>query len=158
MTANELSRFIDKIEFQKNDCILWIGCKTPDGYGMMRLDQTGKMKPAHRLAYEHFVAKIPQGKQIDHKCRNRSCVNFTHLEPVTQRENLMRGIGNAAVNEKKTHCIRGHAFADHGAIYPNTHGKMWRRTCKLCKNAAERIARARRLNLSKEASRDTDTR
>lgn len=46
----------------------------------------------HRFAYEQVKGPIPEGLFIDHLCRNRGCVNPNHLEPVTNRENVMRGL------------------------------------------------------------------
>lgn len=66
---------------------------------------------AHRVYYEARFGPIPAGLQLDHLCRNRGCVNPDHLEPVTCRENLMRGHTVAAANAKKTHCNAGHALA-----------------------------------------------
>jgi hypothetical protein len=65
-------------------CWEWMGGKQWGGYGLFR----GAC--AHRLFYELLVGPIPAGLEIDHLCRNRSCVRPTHLEPVTHLENMRR--------------------------------------------------------------------
>lgn len=50
--------------------------------------------------YELLVGPIPEGLTIDHLCRNTMCVNPDHLEPVTHRENLMRGVGCKLTDEQ----------------------------------------------------------
>lgn len=70
-------------------CWIWRGCKC-HGYGYIGLD--GKLKRAHRVYYEYFGGKIPEGKVIDHLCMNKACVNPDHLEPVSPRENRVRAI------------------------------------------------------------------
>lgn len=87
-------------------CWIWTGWVNPEGYG--RVVFKGKRYQAHRLVYEKLVGLIPKGLQLDHLCRNKSCVNPEHLEPVTAKENTLRGNGQSAVNLRKTHCIRGH--------------------------------------------------
>jgi hypothetical protein len=44
----------------------------------------------HRVVYVNAFGYVPGKKQIDHKCRNRLCVNPDHLEVVTHRENQRR--------------------------------------------------------------------
>ncbi len=112
-------------------CIEWTGTIDKDGYGQFhRGGRSAPFVSAHRWSYEHHVGPIPKGLHIDHLCRNRRCVNPEHLEPVTPKENVMRGMGPAAVNARKTHCLHGHPLTAEN-IY--TSGGM--RSCKVCKKA-----------------------
>lgn len=45
---------------------------------------------AHRVAYELWVGPIPEGMELDHRCKVRACINPAHLEPVTHAENMRR--------------------------------------------------------------------
>lgn len=93
----------------EGDCWIWTASVSTPGYGQVYL--SGRNRIAHRLVYELLVGPIPEGLNLDHLCRNRRCVNPAHLEPVTQRENLMRGVGTiAGQNARKTHCKHGHEF------------------------------------------------
>ena len=85
---------------------------------------------AHRAYYERYVGPIPEGLVIDHLCRNRRCVNPTHLEPVTSAENNLRGLGPGAVNRRKKACHRGHAFTPENTYHPPSDPKH--RMCRAC--------------------------
>lgn len=103
----------------------------------MRVNKRGQQ--AHRVAYELFVAEIPEGFDLDHLCRNRGCVNPDHLEPVTRRENLLRGETIPARNARITHCPQGHPYdAENTRIRP-----CGRRRCAACNREAARRWRAR---------------
>lgn len=123
----EISRFTEKYMIGPNECWLWTAHVTKAGYGIFsKSDRTPVY--AHRWAYEHFVAPIPVGLQIDHLCRVRACVNPKHLEPVTSRENTRRGmLLEAKLASRKTHCLRGHPMIDSN-LY------LWRgrRRCRTC--------------------------
>lgn len=93
---------------------------------------------AHRLAYEGLVGPIPEGLQIDHLCRVRNCVNPEHLEPVTSRENTMRGDNWSAKYAKMTTCAKGHSF--------DAVTKDGKRKCKTCRRGWENARRARLKN------------
>lgn len=90
---------------------------------------------AHRVVYEELVGPIPDGLMLDHLCRVRHCVNPEHLEPVTNRENVLRGEGHSAKAARATHCLKGHPYAGENLrILSNG----WRR-CRACHRERERI-------------------
>lgn len=85
-----VDRFAAKVDlFAPNGCWNWTGAKKQGGYGRVRINQIAY--GSHRAVWEMFVGPIPDGLLLDHLCRNPSCVNPDHLEPVTVRENLRRG-------------------------------------------------------------------
>lgn len=95
-------KFLSKIEKTKSGCWLWNGhISKTTGYG-----RNGP-KSAHRVSFEFFKGKIPDGLQLDHLCRVRHCVNPDHLEPVSAKENVNRGIRPSQLRNKKI-CDHGH--------------------------------------------------
>ena len=105
MNEEQLARFAIKYVIDSSGCWNWTAGRTTDGYGTFAIQRRSVY--AHRLSYEHYVAEIPCGLQIDHLCRHRACVNPSHLEPVTVGENVRRGNAGGRFN---THCLRGHEF------------------------------------------------
>jgi hypothetical protein len=90
-------------------CWIWQDYKTREGYGVVS-DGRHHKTVAHRLVYRQQIGEIPSGLTLDHLCRQRACVNPGHMEPVTFRENVLRGSSAAARNARKTHCVKGHPF------------------------------------------------
>lgn len=135
-------RFWSKVSPEPNTgCWLWAG-DTNGKYGSMGICENGKMHRvyAHRLSYELYIGPIPDGLQIDHKCRMKFCVNPDHLRPVTVLQNIMHtppGIrGN---NQIKTHCKRGHPFTGTNLRFD----PIGRAVCRECANMHSRNASAR---------------
>lgn len=91
------TRFWQKV-CKTDSCWLWTGASIPNGYGTIGVNQKTQM--VHRVAYELTKGKIPGRLYLDHLCRNKLCVNPDHLEPVTNAENVRRGM--ALVGRKYT--------------------------------------------------------
>lgn len=126
MTA--FDRFEAKVWF-KPGCWEWQAGKATAGYGTF---WTGdRFMSAHRYAFELYVGPIPVDLQLDHLCRNRGCVNPNHLEPVTARENALRGEGPTAVNARRNECVNGHPF-DEGNTYQRPASRPGRE-CRACR-------------------------
>lgn len=115
-------------------CWVWT-CKTDRaGYGQFPVG--GSTAYAHRWICEFEAGLIPDGYEVDHLCKNTSCVNYvSHLEVVTSRENCLRSDGVTAVNARKTHCDRNHEFTEANTRWLDG-GR--RRSCLEC----ERITKA----------------
>jgi hypothetical protein len=97
-------RFWPKVQ-KTETCWLWMAGTDRKGYGVIGQGRRpARMLQAHRVAYELCVGAIPEGLVLDHLCRNPPCVNPSHLEPVTNRENILRGETFARDNSLKTHC------------------------------------------------------
>lgn len=126
-------------------CWLWAGPLDGKGYGMLRLKaESDGRRPsvrAHRFSYELHKGPIPGGLVLDHLCRVRSCCNPDHLEPVTTRENILRGHSLFAQRARQTHCHNGHEFTEANTKISSKGG----RTCRTCYRAwdKERYARDR---------------
>ena len=52
---------------------------------------------AHRLSYEFFKGSIPEGLVVDHLCEDKRCYNPSHLEAITQKENVRRYYGSGGL-------------------------------------------------------------
>lgn len=107
-------------------CWVWVGTLGGNGYGKVYFN--GKPRWAHRVVYELHGNKIPHGLELDHLCRNPLCVNPSHLEPVTHRENMMRAPHTARhIHAAKTHCPSGHPYSPE-----NTTVYRGMRYCRIC--------------------------
>ena len=110
------------------DCWVWSGSTYVNGYGsIIRL---GKGYLAHRIIAIEFCG-VTDSDVTDHLCRNRLCCNPEHLEAVSIGENVMRGVGLAVNNARKTHCKQGHELTAEN-IYSRK--DRLQRGCKICRS------------------------
>lgn len=130
--APVMERILERTEIVEGplDSPCWVstGYRMPNGYATV-----GHGELVHRVAYTEMIGPIPEGLTLDHLCRNRACWNPDHLEPVTNRENILRGTAWSAVNARKTHCPQDHEFTPENTIYWNG-----QRKCRECNNARQR--------------------
>lgn len=114
MTLEE--RFWNKVDAE-GDCWLWTGGQNGTGHGHFNFTENGvrRLIIASRFAWQVLVGPIPEGLEMDHLCRNPPCVNPDHLEPVTHRENMLRGFAptmRAFKNSLPGKCPNGHSWID----------------------------------------------
>ena len=59
-----------------------------DGYIRKCFTTNGvkKLKMYHRFVWERVNGEIPEGYEVDHKCRQRACCNIDHLQILTVSE------------------------------------------------------------------------
>lgn len=131
--ATRVERFWSHFEREPGGCWLWTGYLDRDGYGKF-----GRFRSA-RFSYAFLVAPIPDRYEVDHLCRNRSCVNPSHLEAVPQRENWRRGQSPSQLAAQKTHCKHGHEFTPENTQIR----KNGNRACKECMRVRKRAHRER---------------
>lgn len=113
-------------------CWIWQG-NSDNGRGYFSIMWAQKRRYVHRVAWELVNGPIPDGLQIDHLCRNKRCVNPTHLEPVTGRINKLRGNTITRRNAEVTHCVRGHPYDKENTIVGTTPLGTPRRACRKCR-------------------------
>jgi len=102
-------------------CVVFTGHKIK-GYGVIKYQ--GKNQYVHRVIW--YLQHKEWVKEIDHKCRNKACINIKHLRPVTHSENMLNV-------EKKTKCKRGHEFTSHN-------GRQ--NICLICRNLKQQQRRS----------------
>lgn len=117
----------------EDGCWTYQGHRDHKGYGKAAITLNGrKHSRAHRAAYEMLVGPIPEGLQLDHLCRNRSCVNPSHLEPVTNQENGYRGQApGIVIHLAGEACAKGHRYVEGSFSILKTGG----RRCLICQRA-----------------------
>lgn len=132
----DVARFWKYVQ-KSGACWVWLGGLSATGYGKFRVGS--RTVSAHRFAWELLEGPIPDGLQIDHRCRNRRCVRPQHCQVVDHRTNVLVGYGPCAINARKTHCPKGHDY-----VYRWNGRFGWQRVCLRCRNERAK-ARYRRL-------------
>ena len=130
MDLHTINLLTDRAEFI-GDCLVWKLSKHANGYGRVRIN--GHENSAHRAMMEAVHGKIPSHLVVDHRCKNRGCINPIHLRLVTKEQNVLENsIGSAAVNKNKTSCIHGHLFSPENTLITKGRNGRTERICKTC--------------------------
>lgn len=134
-------RLASETEAGPGGCVVWTGTRDGDGYGRLWVGPGGRTRGAHVVAYELRHGPVPDALELDHLCRVPACVNPAHLEPVTHRENVLRGESPTARNAQVTRCPQGHPY-DAANTYVRPDGKG--RDCLTCRRARDAVHNERR--------------
>ncbi|MGH3571467.1 MAG: HNH endonuclease signature motif containing protein [Pseudonocardiaceae bacterium] len=133
ITYDPFGCFVEKLSFPLNGCFV-PPIQHPYGYSVIWVK--GTHVRAHRYMYERCVGPIPEGKELDHLCRNKGCVRPSHLEVVTHKENSRRAL-------VKTHCVNGHPLTGDNLYFTGS-----RRACKICSRARNSRNKAKRKGIT----------
>lgn len=108
-------------------CWVWLLLKDARGYG--RVNPRGERSPmlAHRFYFRERFGYLPP--ILHHLCDNTSCVNPEHMLALETH-----GDHHAVEQADRTHCRRGHAYAEHGRFHGNGNGRY----CRACERENER--------------------
>lgn len=89
LTPQDIVRFWSRVKVGKQyECWLWLGSKTPKGYGKMAIK--GVSFYAHRIAlWIIMFGGLSTEKAACHRCDTPSCVNPNHLFAGSHSENMM---------------------------------------------------------------------
>lgn len=128
----------DPLATATGECWLWSEATDKKHYGRFRLH--GGWTQAHRVSYRDFGHNLPDELKLDHLCRITQCVNPAHLEPVTQLENVRRGLRGQI-----TECVHGHEYTPENTIRRGKNGDN-SRECRTCLAASKRRTYLRRKN------------
>lgn len=73
-------------------CWIWTMADSGNGRGggYPRIKLNSRTCAVHIVSFVNEHGYVPGNKQIDHKCRNRRCVNPDHLEMVSPKRNAIR--------------------------------------------------------------------
>lgn len=109
-------------------CWLWSGATNKKGYGSHgRRAKHSRSQLTHRYTYELAIGALPEGTEVDHKCRTRCCANPAHMEAVPHKVNVQRG------DVKKDLCKNGHDLAGENLLKTAAGTR-----CRACVNADSR--------------------
>ncbi len=126
-----VERILTKCFVNNKKCWLMLTSLDSDGYhiGSYR----GKAVRTHKKIYVLTKGDIPKGMVTDHLCRNRNCCNPDHIEIVTNKENIRRGMN---ANSNKTHCPQGHEYTPENIYLEKAKSNhSISRHCKICRSA-----------------------
>lgn len=132
-----MQRISAKVVHTEAGCVEWLGFKSWLGYGSITFKNRAWM--VHRLIYAAHYGPFDPWLDIRHSCDNPACVKIEHLSLGTRSDNMRDSVDRKrSKNSKKTHCPKGHSYAEWGVSFVRGNYKPWR-ACRVCQLARYRI-------------------
>ena len=105
------ARAATRFDADKSGCWISTYSVASHGYAQIgwqcRADDYRQVVTAHRAAWVyHHGQQIPDGMTIDHTCKERRCVNPSHLRMLSNFENARRTSGR---DWRLGECVNGHS-------------------------------------------------
>lgn len=137
-------RFWQKVR-KTESCWEWGASTDSPGYGRVWVD--GRMRPAHRVAWELTNGPIPDGMFLDHRCGNHRCVNPDHLRVVTPGQNNQHRTINQSNNTSGVRGVYWRKDKNAWAARATLNGRYYWGGLHPTLEAADKAARALRAQL-----------
>ena len=133
-----LARLALDIRVLPNGCWEWMRTKNTKGYGQVSI--LGEKWTVTRLMLTLHVRRLEPGELACHKCNWPTCVRPDHLYIGDKHINALDKVDSGTNHyAAKTHCPRGHSYAEHGYEHAGSrNGRTWR-SCKLCARIGQRL-------------------
>lgn len=123
-----------------SNCWVYQGNRNALDYGQATFRNERWM--VHRFMYSVLVGPIPDGKQACHSCDNPPCCNPAHIWLGSAKDNALDSKKKLRhYTSSKTHCVRGHAYAEHGVVRSDG-----RRKCTACEKGRWQRERGKTLS------------
>jgi len=103
-------------------CRLWGGRLDRDGYPLATI--AGSSVRLHRYLYIERHGPIPEGMEVEHRCRRRNCLSDAHHTLLTRSQQEYRKSWKSRVHHK--FCDAGHD--EMNAMVLETGGRV----CRIC--------------------------
>ena len=138
------TKYVEQM-YRGTPCLEWTGSKRPEGYGLFPVSPS-RVDKAHRWLWELCFGPIGTDPEtgrslnLDHLCYNPACVNPSHLEPVTHKENVRRATARREklrAAEVDPTCPQGHSYGN-GNMATTKKGS---RACRECGRIRSRKTR-----------------
>ena len=140
-------RFWDKVRVAESGCWMWTGALNTLGYAAAWDGE--RVVLGHRWAYERLIGPIAEYLVSDHLCCTPACVNPSHIDPVSQGENVRRG-RQAVFVRGDPFCRKGHPISEPGSVHTDSRGN---KSCLVCLRESwrrnSRVKRERRRNAAR---------
>lgn len=138
------TRFVAKVRIAgEDDCWPWLAASWEHGHGAFWDSIEKRQVAAYRWLYVKLIGVFPPEFDIDHLCRNPSCVNPKHLEAVPHQTNIQRGVFSKTFD---SHCKNGHEWNEENTRWYMS--PLNGRPYKQCSTCCRERQRARRLSKS----------